>query len=518
MALRTISKSIDLNSSSNKYITDINNNGIQIHEAGYNASNYDKNIILNSSGIQLNSGNLQLMGLDEDSLDFYTVDTINNQSNPVASFSSNGAVFSNLVDEDDEEVTYSTVLNSNLSFLRNEEILASFSSNGATIGSETGVNVSLNPNGISLNNGIIQYATFSQEGLELNTSTGSRALGIYTSGSKENTPVRKFFNKTTGWSAGTTFPRRSSSYVVGTFATDLSPESCGSSGIKIRFSPYITKNNPSTSNLSTITITESFLTDLTSSDNSVYTWENIASYYNSSNKIGMSVDLQLWRTKHVTEGWRNWNLRYKKKRTNESDTSYTLQNNWYWYYSDISYIVSEEVPKNVLYGSTLSSSYRTADNIMINSYMKISGDSNVTTSVSSTIKEIPLPNLQHNYGNAFEFDTTTRRIKVLSAGNILVWGSVRLGNDFGSSANAIYCTTVCYAGNVEKESIKGSRFRTSGSTVRTDVNISPRVLSAQAGDEISMTVYNDTESKGNLINGSCALCALYLGPVMANNI
>ena len=86
MALRTISKSIDLNSSSNKYITDINNNGIQIHSPNYDASQYTENITMNPQGIQLNYGNLPAMELTKNSLVFNEVDTTNNTSTRTAKF------------------------------------------------------------------------------------------------------------------------------------------------------------------------------------------------------------------------------------------------------------------------------------------------------------------------------------------------------------------------------------------------------------------------------------------------
>lgn len=89
MALRTISKSIDLNSSSNKYITDINNNGIQIHSSNYNASQYTENITMNPQGIQLNYGNLSAMELTKNSLVFNEVDTTNNTSTRTAIFGEN---------------------------------------------------------------------------------------------------------------------------------------------------------------------------------------------------------------------------------------------------------------------------------------------------------------------------------------------------------------------------------------------------------------------------------------------
>lgn len=89
MALRTISKSIDLNSSSNKYITDINDNGIQIHSPNYNASQYTENITMNPQGIQLNYGNLPAMELTKNSLVFNEVDTANNTSTRTATFGEN---------------------------------------------------------------------------------------------------------------------------------------------------------------------------------------------------------------------------------------------------------------------------------------------------------------------------------------------------------------------------------------------------------------------------------------------
>lgn len=89
MANRIISKSIDLNSSSNKYITDINDNGIQIHSPNYNASQYTENITMNPQGIQLNYGNLSAMELTKNSLVFNEVDTTNNTSTRTAIFGEN---------------------------------------------------------------------------------------------------------------------------------------------------------------------------------------------------------------------------------------------------------------------------------------------------------------------------------------------------------------------------------------------------------------------------------------------
>lgn len=513
MANRIISKEINLNNSSNKYITEINNNGIQIHEAGYNASNYDKNIILNSSGIQLNSGNLQLMGLDEDSLDFYTVDTINNQSNPVASFSSNGTLFSNTVIEDNIETTYTTMLNSNLSFLKDDETIASFSSEGATIGSDNNTNLNISSSGVTINNGLTQYASFSSEGLELNTKNGTNAIGIYTTGSSQESIIRKHIGYIAAWRAGTVFTANRTDTSFKTLLTDITPDSCGPTGIKIRYSPTISKEIGS--KFYYITIGKSRLQYLTNNDYYLDTWENIASYTNNSQGISMSIDLTVSRSKDENDNWTNWSIGIVMKRKNTKSTDYTLKNNWYGYIYDAQYTTVQEAPKNMLYGSTLIQSLRTIRNVMINSFMRVGGFS-APKSLITEWRSVGTEELHNKFGNAFDWDEDALGI-VCSSGTILVWGNIRLGDGF-SSASAVYARIIRYDGQDVKTELRQIRIRASSTVMRTDFVIPPTIVSVKDGDQIWMEIKNNTDNIGNIDEGNCHLCALYLGPELVDTV
>lgn len=83
------SGSIDLNSlqvagKPNKYITDIDNRGITIHPE--DTINNKRNILINSSGISIRNDTLPIMELDNDSLDFNTIDITNETYTTVATF------------------------------------------------------------------------------------------------------------------------------------------------------------------------------------------------------------------------------------------------------------------------------------------------------------------------------------------------------------------------------------------------------------------------------------------------
>ena len=66
-----------------KYITKINDTGITVHPEDTSSG---QNILINSSGVQIRKGTLPMMNLDNDSLDFNTIDVVNNTYKNIASF------------------------------------------------------------------------------------------------------------------------------------------------------------------------------------------------------------------------------------------------------------------------------------------------------------------------------------------------------------------------------------------------------------------------------------------------
>ena len=66
-----------------KYITKINDTGITVHPEDTSSG---QNILINSSGVQIRKGTLPMMNLDNDSLDFNTIDAVNNTYKNIASF------------------------------------------------------------------------------------------------------------------------------------------------------------------------------------------------------------------------------------------------------------------------------------------------------------------------------------------------------------------------------------------------------------------------------------------------
>lgn len=508
MANRIISKEINLNNSSNKYITEINNNGIQIHEPGYNVGNYDKNITLNSNGIQLNCGNIPLMNLDHDSLDFFKVDLENNTSKEIANFTSDGIIFKNEVNEGTEQtpeiVEYTTLLSDGLYLTRDDDTIAEFSNNGVTIGSQNSTNINMSSGSFSINEGGIQYASFSSNQLLLNTSEGTPAFEIIADNDSTESVTRKLsYDKLFSFPKGTVID--GDGYKTATMSImNISPSSAPYTFL---FCSQPSKDSDAVSN----TLTSYELNKATLLNISGVSWSRILTSYTSGSRV-FKLILAL---KRPTTTITRWQAKVYFQVDNTSSADYTLQNTWYAWFDSISVTSIEKVPKNILYGSTLARSYRTLDDGIISSYIIISGTDSTLNLQKEVRQKVPTSNCTRLYGNAFSYNSTTQSIKMDKSGLILVWANIRIGEGF-SSAAAVYGRTVAQYSNLV-EPLKSSRMRCSG-TVNSDMVIPPRVTVVDVGDEIYLDIMNNNNSYGNIIPSSCALCALYLGPKMADRV
>ena len=74
------------------YISIVDNNGITIHSNNNNNNNNERNILINSNEISIRNGLLPIMTLDNDSLDFNTVDTMEGTYTNVASFGASSTI------------------------------------------------------------------------------------------------------------------------------------------------------------------------------------------------------------------------------------------------------------------------------------------------------------------------------------------------------------------------------------------------------------------------------------------